>query len=340
MSPNPMSLNAELSTSEGDVPPDATDAVDSTVEWATKFSGYLQRSAERLGETAELNKELTKRIAYGDVPPVIVESQLAAFLATNAESYAAEVADLTMNVLTRLIGLSSDYVCALAQGIAPDSSAPARPTPPRFDPTDPVDWFQRLNQYAVAETSVAKAILCSAVGREPAENLGTEPFSIAAAKTADTFLELLIRLEDINTDFGRRYLTSVLGLTRDSQKAEVTLEAVAPLGQTATIRFAVSNNSDADATVRCVLTDLRRSDGVGPAFEPDATLTPNNFRLRVGAEEFIQLSVRLAESHFEDGPVYSGGVRVLGVGDAVVEIPVKLRASISADRRQSVAEVP
>jgi hypothetical protein len=341
MSPNPMSLNAELSTSESDAPPDATDAVDSTVEWATKFSGYLQRSAERLGETAELNKELTKRIAYGDVPPVIVESQLAAFLATNAESYAAEVADLTMNVLTRLIGLSSDYVCALAQGIAPDSSAPARPTPPRFDPTDPVDWFQRLNQYAAAEASVAKAILRSAVDTsELVENPSTEPFSIAAAKTADTFLELLIRLEDINTDFGRRYLTSVLGLTRDSEKAEATLEAVAPLGQTATMRFAISNNSDADATVRCVLTDLRRSDGVGPAFEPDATLTPNNFRLRVGAEEFIQLSVRLAESHFEDGPVYSGGVRVLGVGDAVVEIPVKLRASISADRRQSVAEVP
>ena len=339
MSPNPMSLNAELSTSDDGAQPDATDAVASTVEWATKFARYLQRSAERLGETAELNKELTKRIAYGDVPPVIVESQLAAFLATNAESYAAEVADLTMNVLTRLIGLSSDYVCALAQGIAPGSPAPSRPTPPRFDPTDPVDWFERLNQYAAAEASVAKAILRSAVDREP-ENPSTEPFSIAAAKTADTFLELLIRLEDINSDYGRRYLTSVLGLTRDSEKAEATLQAVAPLGQTATMRFAISNNSDADATVRCVLTDLRRSDGVGPAFEPDATLTPNNFRLPVGAEEFIQLSVRLAESDFEDGPVYTGGVRVLGVGDAVVEIPLNLRASISADRQQSVAEVP
>lgn len=340
MSPNPTTLNAELSASEGGAQPDASDAVGSTVEWATKFAHYLQRSAERLGETAELNKELTKRIAYGDVPPVIVESQLAAFLATNAESYAAEVADLTMNVLTRLIGLSSDYVCALVQGIAPGSSAPARPTPPRFDPSDPVDWFERLNQYAAAEASVAKAILRSAVDREPVENPGTEPFSLAAAKTADTFLELLIRLEDINTDYGRRYLTSVLGLTRDSEKAEATLQAVAPLGQTATMRFAISNNSDADATVRCLLTDLRRSDGVGPAFEPDATLTPNNFRLPVGAEEFIQLSVRLAESDFEDGPVYTGGVRVLGVGDAVVEIPLNLRASISADRRQSDAEVP
>jgi hypothetical protein len=343
MSPNPTTLNAELSTSEGGAQPDATDAAQSTAEWATKFARYLQRSAERLGENAELSKELTKRIAYGDVPPVIVESQLAAFLATNAESYAAEVADLTMNVLTRLIGLSSDCVCALAQGIAPDSSAPARPTPPRFDPTDPVDWFGRLNEYAAAETSVAKAILHSAidaVGREPAESPSTEPFSIAAAKTADTFLELLMRLEDINTDYGRRYLTSVLGLTRDSEKAEATLAAVAPLGQTATMRFAITNNSDADATVRCLLTDLRRSDGVGPAFEPDATLTPNNFRLPVGAEEFIQLSVRLAESDFEDGPVYTGGVRVLGVGDAVVEIPLNLRASISADHGESVGEVP
>jgi hypothetical protein len=132
----------------------------------------------------------------------------------------------------------------------------------------------------------------------------------------------------------------MLGLTRDSEKSGATLQAVAPLGQTATIRFAISNNSDADATVRCLLTDLRRSDGVGPAFEPDATLTPNDFRLPVGAEEIIRLSVRLAECDFEDGPVYTGAVRVLGVGDSVVEIPLNLRASVSADHRQSVAEVP
>jgi hypothetical protein len=349
MSPNPTILNAELSTSEGGAQPDATDAVESSVEWATKFARYLQRSAERLGETAELNKELTKRIAYGDVPPVIVESQLAAFLATNAESYAAELADLTMNFLARLIGLSSDHVCALVQGIASPAPAPARPAPPRFDPTDPVEWFERLNQYAAEEASIAEAIVRSAVDPVACvdrgecasdDNVSSEPLSMAAAKTVDTFLELLTRLEDMNSDYGRRYLTAVLGLARDSEKSGATLQAVASLGQTATARFAIANNSNADASVRCALTDLRRSDGVGPAFEPDATLTPNNFRLPVGAEEVIQLSVRLAECDFEEGPLYTGGVRVLGIGDAVVEIPLNLRVSISEDRCGSVAELP
>jgi hypothetical protein len=337
-----MSLNTELSTSGGSVQPDATEVVESTIEWATKFAGFLQRSAERIGETAELSKELTRRIACGDLPPAIVESQQAAFLAINAESYAAELADLTMNFLTRLVGLRSDYVCALVQGIAAGAPAPARPTPPRFDPTDPVEWFERLNQYATAETSVAEAIVRSAVRGEcaPDDNVSSEPLSMAAAKTVDTFLELLTRLEDMNSDYGRRYLTTVLGLTRDCEKTGATLQAVAALGQTATARFAIANNSDADATVRCALTDLRRSDGVGPAFEPDATLTPNNFRLPVGAEEVIQLSVRLAECDFEDGPLYTGGVRVLGIGDAVVEIPLNVRASISEDRGGSVGELP
>ena len=340
---NPMSLSTELNTSGGSAQPDATEVVESATEWATKFARFLQRSAERIGETAELNQELTKRIACGDLPPAVVESQQAAFLAINAESYAAELADLTMNFLTRLVGVGSDYVYALVQGIAAGASAPARPTPPRFDPTDPVEWFERLNQYASAETSVAEAIVRAAVDRgecASGDNVNSEPLSMAAAKTVDTFLELLTRLEDMNNDYGRRYLTAVLGLARDSQKTEATLEAVAGLGQTATARFAITNNSDADATVRCALTDLRRSDGVGPAFEPDATLMPNNFRLAVGAEEVIQLSVRLAECDFEDGPLYTGGVRVLGIGDAVLEIPLNVRASISEERSGSVAELP
>lgn len=338
-----MAFNVEPIGSDMGGAADASDVAGSPAAWAAKFAQYLARSAERLSRTAELNKELTQRIARGDVAPVVVDSQLAAFLATNAESYGVELADLTMDFLTKLISANSAYVYALVRSVAPRSAAPERPTPPRFDASDPVDWLERLRQHADAEAAILGSMLRSAIDAAqerqgtPEDGEDSRLHAAVVADIADIFLELLTRLEDINTSYGQRYLTSVLGLARDKVSLEGAMQAAAPLGQTATLRFAVTNHSDSAATVRCVLTDLRRQDGVGPAFEPDAVIMPNDFRLAAGREEVVKVSIRLAEGDFQEGPVYIGEVRVRGIEDAVVDIPLNVRATISADRREPAA---
>jgi hypothetical protein len=322
----------------------ASEADEPSVEWSARFRQYLEHSADRLNRTAELNKELTKRIACGDVAPVIVESQLAAFLATNAESFANEMADLTLRFLSSLVGVNSWYARALVQHVSPGTPSLTEPDQPRFEPIS-VDWFDRLNDYAAAETATVYTLLRAALEaagadgdeREVAEEVGQRHFPTTVAKTADLFLDLLTRLEDINSTHVHRYLEAVLGRARDADKSPTTLLAVAPLGETATVRFAVSNNTQAPASIRCVMTDLRRCDGVGPAFEPVAAIMPDRFDLPAGKEEVLTLSIRLAESDFTAGPAYTGGVRVFGVGDTVVEIPVDLRASMSADPGESLS---
>ncbi|MDT5066634.1 MAG: hypothetical protein QOJ95_770 [Mycobacterium sp.] len=301
-----------------------SEARGTSADWQTRFGRYLQRAADTLEKTAELNREMVKRIACGDIAPVTVESQLAAFMATEAESFAEEMADVVTEFLGRLIDVNSWYARALVDPRRPETPAPPSAEEWRFDHTA-IDWFDRLDAYARAETASLQRIL------PDGETTDALPTTVAA--TTDALLDLLTRLEDVNATYGRRYLEAVLGLARESDTVSGTLHAVAPLGETATVRFAVCNNTEQRADIRCVLSDVRRSDGVGPAFDPDATIMPNGIRLSAGKEEVFTLSIRLADSDFTAGPDYRGGVRVIGMGDSAVDIPVAIRASLAEEPR-------
>src|SRR4051794_35629314 len=82
-------------------------------EWPSRLEQYVDESSDRLRRTCDLNRQLTRRVAYGDVPPVVVESRLAEFLSRNAESYANEMARVALHVLSALVDVNIDYVSDL-----------------------------------------------------------------------------------------------------------------------------------------------------------------------------------------------------------------------------------
>jgi hypothetical protein len=138
------------------------------------------------------------------------------------------------------------------------------------------------------------------------------------------------RVDQVNSDYGSRYFEELLTVGRPAEQAGMPARAVAQLGASATIKFAVCNTTMSTATIRCVMTDVRRSDGVGPAFEPRATITPGHFSLAAGREEAVTVSIALEEPAFMPGPTYSGSIRILGIGDGVVDVPIEVRASVAA----------
>ncbi|HEY7054339.1 MAG TPA: hypothetical protein VH496_19715 [Mycobacterium sp.] len=275
-----------------------------------------------------MNKQLVKRIALGELPPIVLDTQLSAFLATNAAAYADEMAELTVQFLAGLIAVGTNHSRELVRAILPDAELGYRGDPPRFDTADRVDWFSRLAEYAASESAAVEALLRSAIPGATERDAGV-PTTIE--QTADLFLELLTRLEDLNTTYGDRYFAAVLGMSRNPDPSDATLKVVGPVGKTSTVRFAVQNNTSEKAMIRCVATDVRRTDGVGPAFEPEATITPNPLELPAGKEEVLMLRIRLAEQDFEQGPAYAGAVHVLGIADTVLEIPLYVRATPSND---------
>jgi hypothetical protein len=300
-------------------------------EWHSRFTRYVDQSADRLRQSTDLNRQLTRRIAHGDVPPVVVESHLAGFLSRNVESYANDMSGVALHFLSELVDVNADYVRELLGNVAPDEHRHDLAAPPSFDPSDAVGWYERLIEYAATRSAATAALMRTAVGARYDETDMTDDAGPAVVhRLADAFLALMARVDEITADYGYRYMEEVLAFGVPAQRAEAPVSVVADLGDTATVKFAVCNTTASTATIRCVMTDLRRSDGVGPAFEPTATITPSQFRLAAGREEAVTLSIVLEEPAFVPGPTYTGSIRVLGVGDHVVGVPIELRASLAA----------
>jgi len=126
----------------------------------------------------------------------------------------------------------------------------------------------------------------------------------------------------------------VLDLPGEAEPGEVSLDLVGPIGGTASARLAVANNESEPTTLRAVMTDVRRTDGIEPAFDPDVTIRPARFTLSPLAEEAVTVTVRLGAAAFEAGLEYAGTLHVLSPGRAVLAVPVRIRGTVPVDEAE------
>jgi hypothetical protein len=311
-----------------------------TPEWSARYAEYLKSSTARAARTAELNKQLMKRVARGELAPVTLESQLTAFLATNATSYANELAETSMEFLTGLVEVGTSYSYELLESIVPGEVPDPDNAAPDFDPGDWSNWFRRLTDYAAAQNAsvtemlrtvmekVASGAIAPRDMQAVSEEYHGERLPGTVAKIVTLYFDLLTRLDETHSAYGDRFLETVLDLSKAAEKSDATLDLVGPIGGTASVRFAVSNTAADSTSLRSVMTDVRRADGVGPAFEPPVTISPERFVLEPGAEEILALTVRLLADSFEPGPEYVGTLHVLSPGSTLVEVPLRIRAAL------------
>jgi hypothetical protein len=322
----------------------AQPASEPAAEWAVRYSRYVQESAARAARTAELNTRLVKRIASGDLAPATLERQYAAFLAANGRSYGDDIAETGLRFLTGLVQAGTTYSRELVERIAPGELDTERREPPPLEPGEWSTAFQRLTDFAMAENTAVAALLRALMEKVASGAISPDGMHSASAEfhgeqvpqTVDElvrlFFDLMTRLDEAHADFGHRYLESVLELAGEAEPGEVGLELTGASGETVSARLAVSNNEPEPATLRAVMTDVRRTDGVGPAFDPDLTIRPARFTLAAGAEEVVTVTVRLAAETFEPGgPEYAGLLHVLSPGRTVLAVPVRIRAAVAVD---------
>ena len=330
----------------------ATPTSESAAEWAVRYSRYVQESAARAARAAELNSQLLKRIASGDLAPATLERQYAAFLATRSTAYADDVAQTGLRFLTGLVQAGTTYTHELVERIAPGEFDRDPQRPPRVAPTvHPGDWsaaFQELTDFAMAENTAVAALLRALMDKVASGALSPDAMHSASAEfhgeqvpqTIDElvtlFFDLMTRLDQAQADFSSGYLQSVLDLAGETEPGEATLELVGASGGTVSARLAVANNEAEPVGLRVVMTDVRRTDGVGPAFEPALTIRPRRFTLAAGAEEVVTVSVHLAADTFEaGGPDYVGTLHVLSPGRTVLAVTVVIRASVAVPAEES-----
>lgn len=309
-------------------------------EWNARYQEFLTQAAARAKRNLDLYRDIVARVAAGALPPELLDSRMPAFLQTHGADYANDLAALSMRFLSGLIDNGTRYSYELFDRILPGAVEFPEIDPPEFDPTDWGDWFSQLtdygNQQNLLVSEMVRSLMEQVAAGElvPAEVSETSTAFIgermpdSVADMARLYLDLLSGLDEVNSDFGADYLESVLDAAAPSDG--FVLEVAGSLGSTAAVRLAVANTLAETTSVRCVLTDLRRADGVGPAFEPEVTMTPERFDLAPEQEQVVTVALNLAEGTFDPGPVYVGTLHVLAPDETLLAVPVRVRARAGA----------
>ena len=298
-----------------------------------RYQDYVERKAAVSSESRELYDDLLRHVAAGDLDARALDRGLNSFVQVNGPGYANGLASVSVQFLVGMIQSGSRYAYELFDEIVPGAIEPWHLDPPEFDAADWTDWFQRLIDYSRAERAAQTEALRVVMNRVASGELdpagverivaerGMEQAPDSVGRVADLYFEMLAGLEEVNAAFGNDYLRSIVP---GGTQQVVDLRA-AP-GTAATVALVVTNDEAVRARMRCVVSDVRRQDGIGPAFEPEATIVPDTFDLEPGTRTTVRLSVVLSDDRFEPGPLYVGSIRILSDDDPVVDIPLRIRA--------------
>jgi hypothetical protein len=305
--------------------------------WLTSYTDYLRRAADQSSSTLGLYQEITDRIARGQLAPTVTEDLLGSFVQTRGVAYSEELAQLNLRFFSEMVRIGTAYAGELGHAVLPEG--PTLPTPPPYDGSDPAGWFVRLGEYGRQLGETAGAAYQALIDRAAAGEAAHGDVQQKAAEYLEQrlpeylselgklYFELLNGLTDLRVRSEQEFLSGVIehGDHRSSDSFSMTLTA--PLGEAATAFFTLANTRDENARIRCDIGDVRRQDGIGPAFSPDMTVVPDDLELVPGEEARFELTVRLDGESYEPDVPYVGVLRIAGHGDPRLEVPLRIVAA-------------
>jgi hypothetical protein len=299
----------------------------------SRYQDHLSRKMASAQETRDIYDRLLRQVASGELDPRALDRELNSFVQINGPAYAARIADLTRRFLAGLVHACSHDPSGVFDEIAAGASQPA-PEPPDLDGADWADWIPRLvddaEQARVAQTRALRTVLDRVASGELDPEVvertildrSRQQVSASVTRIAELSVEMLNGLDDANSTFGMDYLRSI---ARRAERPD-SIELGGRLGESVQVRLLVANDEPVSEAMRCAITDVRREDGVGPAFEPEVTITPSRFDLAPGGEVPVACSLILSEVYAPD-VTYVGEFRVLTDTATVLAIPLRVRAT-------------
>lgn len=134
-------------------------------------------------------------------------------------------------------------------------------------------------------------------------------------------------LEAVNSATMRTLNPALLAVLRSTQPigyAGDVIELAGPIATDATSQLEIENTLERPASLRCSCREVRRADGIGPAFTPAITLTPAQQVLDARAESTIAISVWLDSAQFDAQTMYVGALSVESDGGTTLRIPIRI----------------
>jgi hypothetical protein len=309
-------------------------------EWPALYAQYLLRAASQSTRASQLYQEVFDGLARGELPPTVFREVLPDFTQTRGPLYTTRLAETTSRFFASLIELNAAASHDLLTLLLPEEDATDPEPPPAFDPANPIVWYQQLTAHAASLNRGALARYQTLLERVAAGDLPPARVQEVASEYLERrlpdqinglgalFFDLLNGLNDLRVEYEEDYLTGVLGrAVRPGQQAPPALDVVAPLGGTASTSLQLTNTRAVPALVHCEVTDVRRADGVGPAFDPPVSITPGVLEIPPEGNGVLSLTWELREAEYEPDALYVGAVRIDREGEPRLEIPLRIRAT-------------
>jgi hypothetical protein len=306
-------------------------------EWPALYAQYLTRSAGQSARSLELYQEVMDSVARGELAPTVFQDMLTSFVQARGAAYTEKLAELSMHFFSGLVQASTAYSNELAELVIPGSSDP--PTPPPYDPANPVLWYQQLTGYASQMSARAVEAYQTVLERVASGEVDPSRLQEASSKTLERRLPELLRrlssqyfdllngLNDLRAAYEEEYLNGILAAANRPGQESFAINLVAAPGETATASLSLANTRDEPATIRYTASEVRRADGVGPAFPPKITFTPDVLELQPGQEASLAMSLRLDEGEYEPQALYVGAVQIVRHGEPRLEVPLQIQAT-------------
>jgi hypothetical protein len=287
---------------------DARDVAIGQAEWSARYIEFATRAAGRTARIHDLSRQILIRVSHGQLSPAVLQESLSGFVRAHGDEYANRLSALTGRFFISLVHAGV--------GVPDDAS------------TDPTDWFQQLADYAGRVNAQRAHRAASVVELRLTEHL---------RHLLRVYFELLNDLTELRTRYEEEYLLRVLATADGSDEGTpLVLRLVAPLGETTSASLTLENAKHERIAIRCAVTDVRRADGVGPAFSSRIAIVPDAFALDPGEEARVGLSLQLDPASYEPDAPYVGALQVTRHGDPRLDVPIHIIATSRAERAESI----
>jgi hypothetical protein len=298
---------------------------DVSSEWSAAQARYMLRAAQQSARALDLYYSVLHRVALGTLTPAAIRDALASVAETHGPSYAAKLGAVSARFFSALLQLTTG----------------AADAPPPFDPANPALWFAQLSEYANANARGAvrryeRAVERVAVGEITSGELQAEIANEYARRGAEQmralgtiYFDLLGNLSEIGAEFEHEYFRRLLSPADPAHGGVPAVALTGAIGDRSSAALTLENTRSERATIRCIARDVRRVDGVGPAFTPVIAIDPDAVALEPGQESEVRISLLLDGAVFAPGAVYVGALQILRAGEAPLDVPLRIVASIS-----------
>jgi hypothetical protein len=274
--------------------PDTRDFTNAADEMATAYAQYVMRTGVASAHPLHLYEQVIRCVARRQLAPDALHSSLMRIAVTRAQSTQTNVAAAVARFIETLASIN----------VTPDTF------------------------YANLAALAAGTQTPSDVRRATAKEFNTNLTSTLTCG-ARAWFDLLGALDEERGRFAEEYLVDVLRRANPIGFHGDVVELSGPMNTRLTTMLTLDNTRDEPTVIRCAVSDVRRADGVGPAFAPALVFTPEEIIVEGAGDAQLSVSLWLDSAVYHTQSPYVGSLHLSRDDAPRLDIPLRITPSPS-----------